>query len=362
MRCAGGCGSHAPYVLTMGVEEEFLLLDPDGAVAPKAPDVMRRVADDRRIKPEYMAYQLETTTPVCDDLGQLRRELSRLRLTAADAAEKAGTYLVATGSPPFPEGPMDAFSPDDRYRLLARHFPQATAAGATCGCHVHIGVPDRELAAAVLTRLRSWLPGLLALTVNSPFAGASDTGWSSFRYQAQLNWPTFRPPGVWPSAARYDEEVRSLVASGTAIDASGIYFLARLSARYPTIEVRVADTGLSVDDTVLFAGVTRSLIAALIDDVRQRNKMVPPTGRMVSEQLLAVARDGGRTAVEAARLLAKITPYLDATGDTGEIYAGVERLRREGTGAQRQRKLFQRYGATSGFVAALAEETAPVVL
>jgi carboxylate-amine ligase len=345
------------YVLTMGVEEEFLLLDPDGAVAPAAPDVVRRIGGDDRIKPEYMTYQLETATSVCTGLDELRRELTRLRLVAAEAAESAGVYLVASGSPPFRAGPLDALTADDRFQELAQRFPQASRAGGTCGCHVHIGVPDREIAAAVLTRIRPWLPALLALTVNSPVAGAGDTGWASHRYRMQLNWPTFVPPGVWPSAERYDREVNSLVASGGAVDAAGIYFLARLSARYPTIEVRVADTGLSVDDTVLFAGVTRALVATLIEDIRQRVKLVPAPGHLVSEQLLAVARG---SAGDTARLLARITPQLDAAGDTGEIYAGVERLRREGTGAERQRRLWQQYGPTSGFVGALAAETVPL--
>ncbi|MEV6300622.1 YbdK family carboxylate-amine ligase [Actinoplanes sp. NPDC051861] len=343
----------------MGVEEEFLLLEPDGAVAPKASAVVRNVRTEDQIKPEYMAYQLETATAVCTGLDELRRELTRLRLVAAEAAEKSGVYLVASGAAPLAAGPLGALTSDDRYQRLARRFPEATEAGGTCGCHVHIGVPDRELAAAVLTRLRPWLPALLSLTVNSPFAAANDTGWASYRYQAQLRWPTFRPPGVWASADSYDREVRSLVAAGTAVDESGIYFLARLSARYPTIEVRVADTCLSVDDTVLLAGVVRALVSALIEDVRERAKVVPIAGALVSDQLLAVAR--GR-AHETSRLLRKITPYLDAAGDTGDIYAGMERLRREGTGADRQRRLFQRYGPTSGFVRALAEATAPVSL
>ncbi|WP_239170185.1 carboxylate-amine ligase [Actinoplanes xinjiangensis] len=219
----------------MGVEEEFLLLDPSGAVAPAAPDVMRRVGDDAGITPEYMAYQLETATAVCTGLDELRRELTRMRLTAAEAAEAAGVHLVASGAPPFRAGPLDALSDGERYRRLAERFPESTVAGGTCGCHVHIGIPDRELATAVLSRIRPWLPALLALTVNSPVSGDGDTGWSSFRYQNQLCWPTFRLPEVWPSAESYDREVRSLVAAGTAVDASGIYFLARLSARYPTI-------------------------------------------------------------------------------------------------------------------------------
>ncbi|MBB2941308.1 carboxylate-amine ligase [Actinoplanes lutulentus] len=349
-------------MLTMGVEEEFFLLEPDGAVAPKASEVVRRLGGDHRVKPEYMAYQLETTTSVQTGLDRLRRELTELRVIASDAAGLSGTYLVASGAAPFRAGPVDALSEQGRYREVARRFPAATEAGACCGCHVHIGVSDRDLAAAVLTRLRPWLPALLTLTVNSPVSGAGDTGWASYRYPTQLRWPTFRPPGIWPDAERYDNDVRGLIDAGTAIDAAGVHFLGRISARYPTIEIRVADTGLSVDDTVLFAGVTRALVAALIDDIRDGAKVLPPAGRLVSDQLLAAARGASGTGDEAARLLKKITPQLDAMGDTAEIYAGVERLRREGTGAERQRQLFQRYGPTSGFVGALAAETVPVML
>ncbi|BBH67278.1 putative glutamate--cysteine ligase 2 [Actinoplanes sp. OR16] len=318
-------------------------------------------ADDR-VKPEYMAYQVETTTSIHTGLDDLRRELAGLRLTTAEAAERSGTYLVASGAVPLPAGPVDALSGHGRYREMARRFPDATEAGACCGCHVHIGVPDRELATAVLTRLRPWLPALLALTVNSPVAGASDTGWQSYRYPTQMSWPTFRPPSIWPSAERYDQEVSELIEAGTAVDVAGVHFMARLSARFPTIEIRIADTGLAVADTVLFAGVTRALVAALIEDVKQHVKVLPPPGHQVSEQLLAAARGADPVGEGGDRLLAKITPQLDALGDTGEIYAGFERLRREGTGAARQLRLWQRYGPTSGFIGALAEETAPAVL
>ncbi|MEU4691476.1 YbdK family carboxylate-amine ligase [Actinoplanes sp. NPDC023714] len=346
----------------MGVEEEFLLLEPDGSVAPRAAEVVRRIGAGDRVKPEYMAYQLETTSSVHTALGGLRRELAALRVTAAEAAERSGAYLVASGAVPLPAGPVDALSEAGRYREIARRFPAATEAGACCGCHVHIGVPDRELATAVLTRLRPWLPALLALTVNSPVSGASDTGWQSYRYPTQMHWPTFRPPSIWPSAERYDQEVSELIEAGTAVDAAGVHFMARLSARFPTIEIRVADTGLGVADAVLFAGAARALVAALIADVRQRVKVLPPPEHLVTEQLLATARGAGASLGDTDRLLAKITPQLDVLGDTGEIYAGFERLRREGTGAARQRRLWRRYGPTSGFVGALAEETAPAVL
>jgi carboxylate-amine ligase len=342
----------------MAVAEEFLLLERDGSVAPRAASVVRQTGLDEQVGQKLMACQVETRTDVVTDLTHLREQLSRLRMTAADAAVRNGVRLVAAGVPPLrPRGPAAVLSDEERYREMARRFPGATASGTACGCHVHIGVPDRELAAAVLTRLRPWLPALLALTANSPITGGADSGWASYRYHAQLCWPTFRPPGVWAGVERYDQAVRALVATGAAFDASSVYFLARLSPSRPTIEVRVADTCLDVDDTVVFAGVVRALVASLIADVRQRVKVLPVPTNVIMTRLLNAAR--GRT--QPAGLLARITPELDRAGDTGAVYAGFERLRREGSGADRQRRLWRAYGPSTTYVDALAEATTSAV-
>ncbi|MCU7726006.1 YbdK family carboxylate-amine ligase [Actinoplanes sp. KI2] len=359
-------------MLTMGVEEEFLLLAPDGAVVPSAPRVARLAAAGDQIKPEFLSCQLETTTAVCTSLDRLRRELVRLRSRAADAASRAGASLVAVGTPPFAAGPLDAVTDEARYRDLAGRFPGAVAAGGTCACQVHIGVPDRDLAVEVLARIRPWLPALLALTVNSPFAGDRDTGWASYRFHLQQRWPTFRPPGAWAGAVRYDRVVGSLVSAGAALDRSGVYFLARLSERYPTVEIRVADACLGVPDTVFFAGVVRALVATLIDEARRNITTLPiPTG-LVDAHLITAAHgqvriprsrtpgDDSPAGGAVARLMAKVTPALAASGDAEDVFAGLERLRRDGTGADRQRRAWERAGSPTDFVDFLAGATTSV--
>ena len=356
----------------MGVEEEFLLLKPNGVVAPVAADVARLAGAGDQIVPEYMAYQVETVTRACTGLDELRSELVRLRLLAARGAEQAGVRLVASGTPPLGIGPVRRLTDNARYRELARRFPDATAVGGTCACHVHVGVADRDLAVEILARLRPWLPALLAMSVNSPFIGGTDSGWSSTRYRAQLRWPTFRPPETWTRADRYDRAVRALIARGAAMDPASVYFLARLSARHPTVEVRVADACLTVEDTVLLAGVVRALVASLIDDARRGGRMVATPGAHVSASLLAAAhygmsargarlRDQSSAAAArlVARLLAKITPSLVPTGDADDVRGGLERLSRVGTGADRQRDLWARTAMPRAFVASLADATVP---
>src|SRR4051794_3395570 len=359
-------------MLTVGVEEEFLLLDGAGAVAPVAPDVLRRVGADQRIKPELMTYQIEITSSVSTGLTGLAAELTRLRQRVAEAAARAGAHLVASGVPPFGDDGLTLLTDTPRYRELAARFPGAAAASGTCGCHVHVGFPDRDLAAQVVGRLRPWLPTLLALTVNSPFAGGQDSGWSSNRYRRQLQWPTFRPPGAWRSAARHDRAVAALVAAGAALDQHGVYFLARLSQRYPTIEVRIADTCLQARDAALLAGVVRGLVGTLAADVRATRPAAALSGSALRAQLLAVAHHGvpigivrprGTPGVRSVEplvdaLLERIRPALEETDDLEYVLAGLARLLADGTGADRQRRL--RAAPTPAmFVSALARTAVP---
>jgi glutamate---cysteine ligase / carboxylate-amine ligase len=351
-------------MLTMGVEEEFFLLAPDGSVAPTAPRAIRIAGLPAQVKPEYTAYQVETNTRVCTDLTGLRRELTRLRLIAADAAERTGAHLVASGTAPFAAGPLHALTDHARYREPARRLPAATGQSGTCACHVHIGMPDRDLGVAVLTRMRPYLPALLALTVNSPYAGTHDTGWASYRYHARAQRPAFRPPAPWPPAAECDHAAGALTAAGPAADLPEIHYLARLSPRYPTLELQVADTCPTVEDTVLLAAVARALVAALVEDIRQRVEAVPVPSAIIRGQLLAAAY--GRLQVWPApagspvnRLLEKTAPFVGAEDDAAQAHAALARLRRDGTGADRQRELWRRHGASPAFVRALAESAIP---
>jgi carboxylate-amine ligase len=357
-------------MLTMGVEEEFLLLGPDGSVVPSAPYVARLARAGDQVKPEFLAYQLETTTAVCTRLDQLKRELVQLRQRAGDAARRAGANLVAVGAPPFAAGPLGAVTDETRFREMAGRFPGAVVAGSACACQVHIGVPDRDLGVEVLARIRPWLPALLALTVNSPFAGDRDTGWASYRYHLQQRWPTFRPPGAWAGAARYDRVVRSLVGAGAAYDPGAVYFLARLSERYPTVEIRVADACLSVEDTVFFAAVVRALVATLIEDTRRNITTLPIPAGVVDAHLMTAAHgqvrirrgrvpDGASPAAAGAvaRLMTKVSPALTAWGDAEQVFESLDRMRRAGTGADRQRRAWVRAGSPERFVDFLANAT-----
>jgi len=159
------------------------------------------------------------------------------------------------------------------------------------------------------------------------------------------------------------------VASGAAADVRNVHFLARLSPRYPTIEVRVADTGLTAEDTLLVAAVVRALVATAIDDARRGRRIDPMPGSHVSAGLLSAAHRGlstpvtgglGRSGGPLARLRATTLPAMERLGDVEEITSGLERLGRTGTGAERQRRLWARASGPSAFAASLTDAAVPL--
>src|SRR5271157_5169198 len=162
----------AAGAITLGVEEEFVLLDPStGATVLAGPDLVRMLGGEPGIQQELMRFQVETGTRVCTGLDDLGRELIRLRRLAAAAAASLGCRLVASGVAPYRTPGLAAVTDQPRSRELARRYGPVVADAGTCGCHVHVEVPSREAGVQVLARLRPWLAPLLAVTANSPIAG-----------------------------------------------------------------------------------------------------------------------------------------------------------------------------------------------
>jgi glutamate---cysteine ligase / carboxylate-amine ligase len=358
--------------ITLGVEEEFVLLDPStGATVPAGPDVARLLDGEPGVRQEVMRFQVETATTVCTSLDDLGGELIRLRRLAAGAAASAGCLMVASGIAPYSAPGLAALTDQPRYRQLARQFgPLLAEAGGACGCHVHVGVPSRDLGVQVLARLRPWLAPLLAIAVNSPIAGGRETAWASWRYQAWSRWPTASVPGVWPDAAAYDAVVRRLIGRGVALDERSIYLLARLSPSYPTVEVRVADVCLDAGTTVLLAGLTRALVATALAEARQGTPVPAAPTPWVNAALTAAARHGlagpavdpftGQAADPRRlrnRFVDHVQPALSDHGDAQMITGLLRQLDRQGTGADRQRALLAGAASPPGFVQALARAT-----
>ena len=253
---------------SLGVEEELLLVDADTLVPVAVVETLLRVADDEgmELTAELQQQQIEVDTAPTRDLGQLEDQLRVGRRRAAELAARAGARIAALGTSPVPVAPQT--TPTMRYAAMVEHFGLTTAEQLTCGCHVHVEIDSTEEGVGVLDRIRVWLPVLLALSANSPYWQGRDTEYASFRTQAWHRFPSAGPAPVWGSAAAYAEEVERMVASGVLLDAHMVYFDARLSDRYPTVEVRVADVCLDVADAVLVAGLARALVETAAQEWR----------------------------------------------------------------------------------------------
>lgn len=360
-------------VPTVGVEEEFLLLEPrTGAVAAAAPDVIALAAAPQAVAGEVMRFMVETRTPVCVGLDEVRTGLVRARSRLARAAADRGVLSVAVGVPPrgLPREVM--LTERRRYAELLRRFPDLARTSVTCSCHVHVGVGNRRLALQVLLRIRPWLPALLALTAASPVWAGRDSGWASRRFPLMARWPTVRPPPAVCSVEEYDAQVRAAVSSGLALDERSVYYLARLSPRYPTIEVRVADAFLNPDDAVAYTGLLRALVATAADEARRQVPPLRVPDAMLLESCWSAARLGlagqlpdpwtgarvpTRSVVEG--LVDVVRPTLGKWGDEAVVLPRLARLMEVGGGAALHRRLLGSAGSPSAYAQGLSELSCP---
>ncbi|WP_431876654.1 carboxylate-amine ligase [Amycolatopsis sacchari] len=349
----GDAGAAACGGLTLGVEEEFLLLDPaTGATVPRAARVLEGhppLPDGASLQPELRATQVESATGICTTAHELRAQLRRGRRFLREAASLHDTAVAATGTSVL-SGPGVLGANDGRFARIDELYRGMVADYEACGCHVHVGMPDRETGVAVLNHLRPWLPALLALSANSPFDHGRDTGYGSWRMVQQSRFPGSGVPPYFADLAAYDDEVARLVDCGALVDEAMSFWLVRLSSRLPTIEFRVADTALTVDEAVLQALLSRALVRRALADLAEGLAAPRLSGQVAAAAVWTAARDGldgsavhpalaQQVPVErvVAALLEHVRPALEDTGDLEFVREGVRRLLRDGTGARRQR-------------------------
>lgn len=264
-------------VRTFGVEEELLLVDA-GTLRPAALGELIAVsatgprASGHELSTELKQEQIEVVCPPqLTFQGQL--EAIRAGRTLADEAAAAhGARVVALSTSPWPTA--SDIVPAPRNDRIEQAFGITAVEQLTCGLHVHVGVSSPEEGIAALDRLRVWLPVILALSSNSPFWMGRDSGFASYRYQAWSRWPTSGPTEIFGSQAAYQHHRSALLRSGVPLDDGMLYYDARLSSRYPTVEIRVADVCLLAEHAAVIAALVRALVETC---VRQAEAGVAPT-------------------------------------------------------------------------------------
>ncbi|GAB4030112.1 carboxylate-amine ligase [Spirosoma jeollabukense] len=366
--------SISPEAFTLGVEEEYQIIHPQTrqlrsrakAILAKA----QQTLGDQVTKELYLS-QIEIGTSICKTLQQVRLELQVLRGQVIAAAQKSESQLVAAGTHPFSHWQDQQLTPTERYRGLESDFQQLTREQLIFGCHIHVGIPDQELAIQVMNRVRPWLGTLLALASNSPYWLGNDTGYASFRTEIWGRWPTAGIPQLFNSRADYDRLIEDLTVMGSIEDASKIYWDVRPSSHFDTLEFRVTDVCLTIDEAVLVAGLVRALVrtCALEAEANVTLPMIRPeilqaakwqAARFGLAQTLIDPLAGRAVAAPSVihQFLNYVRPALEAYNDWDEVSVLAQQVIQGGTGSARQRAAYERAGKLEDVVDLLVRETA----
>ncbi|WP_436497284.1 carboxylate-amine ligase [Actinokineospora sp. HUAS TT18] len=324
---------------TVGVEEEFFLVDPSGQLVTRAPEALAGADRHVDVKPEMMRCQVESATGVCRTADDLKRELTDLRATLREGARALGARLMASGTVPHTQHGLPIVGPGSRYQRIAEAVGPIVFGGTTCGCHVHVGVADRADAVRVCNWLRPWLPTLLALSANSPFFDGVDTGYASTRHLLWGRWPCAGPTPYLESVDHYEELVTGLLATGAALDRKMVYWDVRPSEHQPTVEVRVPDVQVTADDAVLLAVLVRAIVVRALDNLSTPAPRVPT--ELIRAGLWRAARDGldGTT---ADPVTGEQRPVRAVVADLMRTVPDLESTVELTTGATRQRAAYAR--------------------
>jgi carboxylate-amine ligase len=349
-------GDSDPF--TLGVEEEYMLLDPRSFDLVHHVDTMLTAVQNgeftERIGPELMQSVLEISTPVCHTAGDVDRELRRLRTYVTELARGEELRVGSAGTHPFSLFERQRITARDRYRNLVDQLQYIARRELIFGLHVHVAVDDCEKAIQVMSALLVHLPDLLALSANSPFWRGESTGLSSSRQMVFAAFPRSGPPPRFRDYSDYAEVVGQLEKTGCIADYTHIWWDIRPHPRFGTIEVRVMDAVSRVEDTVALAAYIQSLVKLYSDRYTVGQELPSYHRILTTENKWLAARygleaplmdlsTGRRNRVPVAQLirrtLRELEPHARELGSEREL-EGIRDILAKGNGADRQRRVF----------------------
>lgn len=340
---------------TLGIEEEYLLVDAETCALVDVPDALMRdcaQALGDQVSPEFLACQIEVGTGICASVAEARADLGHLRRTIASCAAQYGMAPLAVSCHPFADWQSRKHTEKPRYDDLARDLGGVVRRMLICGTHVHVGLPDDDLRMDIMRQISYFLPHLLALSTSSPFWGGQDTGLNSYRLSVFDNLPRTGLPPDFISYAEYRRSVDMLIGAGLIEDTSKIWWDIRPSARFPTIEARICDVMPIMEYTLTIAALVQSITRMLVE-LRRRNQRWRIYDRfLIAENRWRAQRYGpreglldiGRGAVAPmGELVAELIDLLDsdamALGCLNELRAAQD-IVAHGTSAERQRAVY----------------------
>ena len=360
------------FRFTVGVEEEFQIVDPaTGELKSHVSELLASSAESlgSQIKPELHQSIVEVGTKICQDVGELKEEIVRIRRELSAAADRSGLAVAAAGTHPFSHWKDQVLSPGVRYESIVEELQQLARSLLIFGLHVHVAVPDKQTAIDLMNQARYFLPHLLALSTSSPFWMGRDTGLKSYRTMIFRRFPRTGVPDRFDSWSEYENYVNLLVDLHCMDDARKIWWDVRPHPTYGTLEFRVCDVPTRPAEAVMLGALCQAIIVKL-HKLYTRNQGYRIYRRaLIEENKWRAARwgldgkliDFGRRAEVPMRDLAlELLEFIDDVVDelgSREAVSQIHTVLAEGTSADRQLAVYRKTGDMKAVVSHLIEET-----
>ncbi len=357
--------------LTIGIEEEFQIVAPDGELRAHIDTLLAaaRPILGEDVKAEMLQSVVEVGTKICGNVAEARDEVVRLRGTLASLLESEGLRLVSAGTHPFSHWQDQRITELERYKLIEDEMQDVVRELLIFGMHVHVGIPDGEARVEIMNEARYFLPHLLALSSSSPFWLRRTTGLKSYRSVVWSRFPRTGIPPEFGSYGDFESYVGLLVRTHCIDNGKKIWWDLRPHWHYPTVEFRVCDACTKVDEVICIAALIQAICAKLLV-LRGRNlgfRKYPPG--LISENKWRAMRYGvdgklidfGKLVEVPMRdlgleLLEFIDDVVDELGSRKEVEY-LHTIMREGSSADRQLRVHERTGSLEAVVEHLADET-----
>src|SRR5437868_6947895 len=358
---------------TIGIEEEYQTVD------PVTRDLLSHIHAEiiekgklllqERVKAEMHASVVEVGTAVCSNIKEAKQELKKLRLDMTKLARENGLRLASAATHPFADWRVQEITPDERYKNIVEDMQLVARANLIFGLHVHIGVEDRETAIHMMNHARYFLPHILALSTNSPFWLGMDTGLKSYRCKVFDKFPRTNIPDYFPSWGEYENFIKLLIKTKCIDNAKKIWWDIRPHPFFDTLEFRVADIPMRLEETIALAALIQATIAKLYKLYSANQGFRLYRRALIMENKWRAARYGlegklvdfgKQKEVSARDLVMEYLEFVDDVVDeleSREEINYIHRILEMGNGADRQLKVFEETGDLKRVVDYMVEET-----
>ena len=358
---------------TLGIEEEYQTIDPETR------DLRSHIATEmlaqgklrleERVKAEMHQSVIEVGTRICQNIEEAREDIYDLRRNMIHLAEENGLVLVAGATHPFADWRDQEIYPDPRYDKVVEDLQQVARANLVFGLHVHVGIEDKEAAIRIMNSLRYFLPHILALSTNSPFWLGMETGYKSYRAKVFENFPRTNLPDTFASYSEFENYVNLLIKTNSIDNAKKLWWDVRPHPYFDTVEVRICDIPLRAEETVAIAALIQATACKLWKlhennlDFRQYSRalLMENKFRAVRYGLDGKLIDFGKEVeVDERELIGEYLHFIEDVVPELESRKAIDYIQvmlDQGSGADRQLKVFRETGDLKKVVDYMAQET-----